>query len=206
MRAYSAAAERNAGPIAEALLELLPEGAQVLELASGSGQHARYLSERLPGVRWQPSDTSPEALTSIEQYRADADPERLLAPLKLDAATPPWGMTGLDAVVCINLIHISPWEATEGLFRGAAEALAETGALITYGPYRFDQVFLAASNQAFDQELRRRNPLWGVRDIADLKRLAAGAKLSLEQLRALPANNHLLVWRRSLTPARAGAD
>ncbi|MBX3184989.1 MAG: DUF938 domain-containing protein [Polyangiaceae bacterium] len=197
MKAFSEAAARNSRPIGEALLELLPRGARVLELASGSGQHAHYLSQLLPEVVWQPSDPSPEALASIECYRAESHPARLLKPLQLDAAAAPWGLQALDAVVCINMVHISPWEASRGLFHGAASALAETGALITYGPYRFDGVFLAESNREFDQSLRRRNPLWGVRDVTDLKRLAAEAGLSLSEQRALPANNHLLVWRRT---------
>ncbi len=197
MRAYSEAAQRNSGPIGEVLLTLLPRGAHVLELASGSGQHARYLSQLLPEVVWQPSDPAPEALASIECYRAEADPARLLSPLQLDAAAPPWGLEAQDAVVCINMVHISPWEASRGLFQGAASALTEAGVLITYGPYRFDGVFLAESNREFHHSLRRRNPLWGVRDVTALKQLAAEVGMSLSEQHALPANNHLLVWRRA---------
>ncbi len=196
MKYNAPAALRNQAPIAEVLKQVIPAGARVLELASGSGQHALYFSSVLPGVLWQPSDVSDEALASIAAYREGADAERFLPPIRVDAAAPPWGLSELDAILCVNMIHISAWESTVGLFGGGGVALKPGGALITYGPYRFDGVFTAPSNRDFDLDLKRRNPAWGVRDVADLTKLATQHGFQLESSHTLPANNHVLVWRR----------
>ena len=195
MRYHYPAADRNAEPILNVLRQSLPANAEVLELASGSGQHALYFSSRLPGVRWQPSDVSDESLASIRDYRTEGDPERLLDPIKLDATNPPWNVGKFDAIVCANMIHISPWIATQGLFGGGAQSLNPGGMLITYGPYRFSGVFTADSNREFDADLKRRNPEWGVRDVDDLEAVARNAGFTLERTHTMPANNHTLIWR-----------
>lgn len=195
MRYHAPAADRNSAPILEVLRQVLPAAAHVLELASGSGQHALYFSSRLPGVRWQPSDLSAEAIESIRSYRAEGDPERFLDPIQVDASAPPWGIQELDAISCINMIHISPWQASVGLFGGGATSLKPGGVVMTYGPYRFSGVFTAESNRAFDQDLKRRNPEWGVRDVDDLQHVAHRHGFSLESTHSLPANNHALIWR-----------
>lgn len=195
MRYHAPAADRNSAPILEVLRQVLPKAANVLELASGSGQHALYFSSHLPGVRWQPSDLSPEAIESIRSYRAEGDPERFLDPIQVDASAPPWGIRELDAILCINMIHISPWQASVGLFGGGATSLKPGGVLVTYGPYRFSGVFTAESNRAFDQDLKRRDPEWGVRDVDDLEGVANQHGFSLESTHSLPANNHALIWR-----------
>lgn len=195
MKYNAPAALRNQAPIAEVLKQIIPAGARVLELASGSGQHALYFSQELSGVIWQPSDLSDEALASIAAYREESDQARFLAPIRVDASAPPWGLSDLDAILCVNMIHISPWQSSIGLFAGGGAALKPGGALITYGPYRFDGVFTAPSNRDFDADLKRRNPQWGVRDVADLSKLAAAHGFKLESTHSLPANNHMLVWR-----------
>ncbi len=195
MRYHAPAADRNKGPILDVLKQVVPRDAYVLELASGSGQHALFFSSELSGVRWQPSDLNPEAIASIKSYRAESDPERFLDPILVDASNPPWGPTTLDAILCVNMIHISPWSASIGLFGGGAQSLKPGGVLVTYGPYRFGGVFTAPSNQAFDEDLKRRNPEWGVRDVNDLERVARERGFVLESTHSLPANNHLLVWR-----------
>jgi Protein of unknown function (DUF938) len=194
------AVARNRDPILAELAprlapDRLPSGL-VLELASGSGEHAVHFARALPHLQWQPTDLDPPALASIAAWRAEAGLPNLRAPLPLDV-TAPWPLERADAIFCANMIHISPWPATEALFAGAGRLLPAHGALFTYGPYRFGGVFTAPSNQAFDQSLRQRDPRWGVRDLDELRPLAAQHGLSLDENVAMPANNHLLVWRRA---------
>lgn len=194
-RRHAPAAERNAGPILEVLREVLPATGDVLEIASGSGQHAVAFAGALPGVTWQPTDGDPDALASIAAWREVAALPNLRAPLPLDV-TAPWPVTRADAIVCINMIHIAPWAATLALLDGAARALAPGAPLVTYGPYRFAGVTTAPSNDAFDASLRARDPAWGVRDVRDLAGEAAARGLLLARIVARPANNHVLVFVR----------
>ncbi len=196
-RAHSPAAERNAAPILAELQRLLPPGGLMLEIASGTGQHAAAFSAGLPGWEWQPTDADPALLPSIAGWCAGR--ERIRAPLQLDVAQPDWpGIPSpVDAIFCANLIHISAWEASAGLMHGAARHLTPRGLLITYGPYLEDGVTTAPSNLEFDLDLTSRNPAWGLRRREDVERIAADAGLALRERVGMPANNLLLVWGRT---------
>jgi hypothetical protein len=179
------------------LLEELPAKGTVLEVASGSGEHACFFAQALPNVTWQPTEVDERALASIATYRVDANLRNLLPPVRLNAAAEHWPISGADAILCINMIHIAPWRTCEGLFAGAARTLAAAKApLILYGPFRFHGRFTAESNAHFDEELRNQDPEWGVRDVNDLARLAQSVDFALEREVACPANNHILVFRR----------
>ena len=194
-KAFAPAADRNREPILGVLRRVLPKTGMVLEIASGTGQHAAFFSEQLPLLRWQPSDASPDALKSIEAWVADLERDNLLSPIELDVLQPSWPVRDADAILCINMIHISPWEATESLFRGASVLLREGSPLVTYGPYRLHGRHTAPSNAAFDESLRARNPRWGVRDVDELDALATRTGFSLVERVEMPANNMTLVWR-----------
>jgi SAM-dependent methyltransferase len=196
-RRHSPAAERNGPPILAALQRLLPARGLLLEIASGTGQHAAFLSAGLPGWQWQPSDVEPGALPSIAAWCAGLP--RVRPPLLLDVLDAAWpGVPApLDAIYCANMIHIAPWACTAGLLQGAARHLAPSGLLITYGPYLLDDEPTAPSNLAFDADLRARNPAWGIRRLADVAGLAASAGLQLRERLDMPANNKLLVWARA---------
>lgn len=195
-KGFAPAAERNRRPILDVLRRALPERGVVLEVASGTGQHAAFFSEHLPSLRWQPTDVAPDALRSIESWVAEENRENLLPPLELDVRWPTWPIDEVDAMLCINMIHISPWETTEALFAGAHALLTEGSPLITYGPYRLHGTHTAPSNAAFDQSLRSRNPRWGVRDIDELTALADREGFALNERVDMPANNMVLVWMR----------
>lgn len=193
---HSPAAERNAEPILDQLRRLLPARGRVLEIASGTGQHAVQFACALRGVEWQPSDTDPHALQVI-RIRADrAALPNLLPPVELDVESREWPVEHADAILCVNLMHISPWSATEGLLTGAGRCLPAGGILTVYGPFRFAGEHIAESNARFDTDLRARNPSWGIRDVADVTAIASDHGLDHEDTIALPANNHLLVYRR----------
>ena len=189
------ATERNREPIREVLARELPASGTVLEIASGSGEHAAYFARAFPHLVWQPSDADEPALASIAAWRADAELPNLCAPIALDVTAPSWPIAHADAILCINMIHISPWDATLGLFAGAARLLAGEALLYLYGPYRFGGVFTAASNAEFDRWLRDRDRRWGVRDIDEVVVAAAGHGFALREAVAMPANNHSLVFR-----------
>jgi len=194
----SPATARNRQPILEVLAPRLPDGARVLEIASGAGEHAVFLAGALPRVRWQPSDPDPEARASIAAWRAQAGLLNLAAPLALDAADPAtWPTEPLDAVVCINMIHISPWAAAEGLMAGAGRVLPAGGKLILYGPYLEADVPTAPSNFAFDESLKARDPAWGLRDLAAVEALAAANGFARVERIAMPANNLIVVFEKS---------
>jgi SAM-dependent methyltransferase len=195
-KGFAPAAERNRQPILDVLRRVLPPRGLVLEVASGTGQHAVFFSERLRALRWQPSDVSPDALRSIGAWVAELDRSNLLAPFELDVRWPAWPLAEADAVLSINMIHISEWETSEALFEGARKLLAPGAPLITYGPYRLHGEHTAPSNAAFDESLRSRNPRWGVRDIDDLTKLADRTGFTLEERVQMPANNMTLVWTR----------
>ena len=195
---HAPATERNREPIAAVLACELPASGTVLEIAAGTGEHAVFFAERFPALAWQPTDPSTEALASIAAYRADYHGTNLAAPLLLDAAVPDgWPVSKAAAIVCINMVHISPWAATLGLFRGAARILGSGGGpLILYGPYIEPGVATAPSNIDFDQSLKARNPEWGLRDLAAVDRVAAEAGFGRTARHAMPANNLTLIYRR----------
>lgn len=196
-RLQSPAAARNRQPILEVLRQVLPERARVLELASGSGEHALAFATAMPGWQWQPSDPTDEALASIAAWREAAALPNLSAPLRLDATDPDaWPQGPFDAVVTINLLHISPWAVAEALMARAGERLVPGGALYLYGPYRRGGEHTAASNAAFDADLRRRDPRWGVRDLEAVASEAERHGLALQRVVEMPANNLSVVLVR----------
>jgi SAM-dependent methyltransferase len=193
----SPATARNRQPILDVLSVRLPDGARVLEIASGAGEHAVFLAGALPRVSWQPSDPDPVARASIAAWRAQADLPNLAAPLALDAGDPAtWPTEPVDAVVCINMIHISPWATAEGLMAGARRLLRPGGRLFLYGPYIEADVPTAPSNLAFDESLKSRDPAWGLRDLADVQALAAKSGLAFVERIAMPANNLIVVFEK----------
>lgn len=195
-KGFAPAAERNRQPILEVLRRVLPASGLVLEVASGTGQHATFFSEQVPSVRWQPTDASLEALESIHGWVAEAGRDNLLSPLHLDVRWSRWPVEEADALLCINMIHISAWETTEALFAGASHLLASGSAMITYGPYRLHGEHTAPSNEAFDLDLRSRDARWGIRDVDELSELGDRTGFVLAERIAMPANNMTLVWRR----------
>lgn len=197
-RRHSPAAERNRAAILAELQRLLPPQGVLLEIASGTGQHAAHCSPGLPGWQWQPSDFNAETLPSIRTWCAGLDNVR--APLQLDVLAAEWpGVPAqVDAVFCANMIHAAPWACCGGLMRVAARHLAPQGVLITYGPYLEDGVETAPGNLGFDVDLRVRNAAWGLRRREDVEQEAAQSGLALRERVAMPANNLLLVWARRL--------
>ncbi|MCE4556486.1 DUF938 domain-containing protein [Roseateles cellulosilyticus] len=195
-RRHSPAAERNGPHILTALQRLLPPTGVLLEIASGSGQHAAFCSAGLPGWQWQPSDVDADALPSIVAW-CDGLPN-VRPPLHLNVLDDAWpGVPAqVDAIYCANMIHASPWPTTAGLMQGAARHLAPDGLLLTYGAYLVDGEPVAASNLAFDADLRTRHPAWGLRRLAAVVEQAEAAGLKLRERVAMPANNQLLVWAR----------
>jgi len=190
------AAARNREPILRVLRDYLPRPAHVLEIASGTGEHAVWFSTALPEVTWQPTDHDPEALSSIAAWRDRAGPPNLMPPLRLDATEDTWPVAQADAVVAINMIHIAPWSATRGLIAGAARVLTQGGMLFLYGPFREGGEHTAAGNVAFDADLRARDPSWGIRDLDEIAALAGQHGLTGPERIAMPANNLIVVFRR----------
>jgi hypothetical protein len=168
----------------------------VLEIASGSGEQVLAFARAFPKLLWQPSDADPVALRSIGAWRDDVPLFNLLPPVSLDARATGWPIASAEAIVCINMVHISPWAATEGLMRGAGRLLDAGAPLYLYGPYRQAGVETAPSNEAFDQSLKSRNPDWGLRDVDEVAAEADRHELVLERTIAMPANNLSLVFRR----------
>jgi hypothetical protein len=197
VRLRSPAAERNRGPILAELQRLLPAQGLALEIASGSGQHAAHFAVGLPAWRWQPTDHDPHALASIAAWcagLANVLPAQLL---DVSAAAWPAAPAQVDAIYCANMLHIAPWSACGALMRGAARHLAPQGLLLLYGPFFVDDEPAAASNVAFDADLRRRDPAWGLRQLSDVLAQAQSAGLRLRERVAMPANNLLLVLARA---------
>jgi cyclopropane fatty-acyl-phospholipid synthase-like methyltransferase len=195
-RRSAPAALRNREPIAEVLREWLPANGLVLEIASGTGEHAVYFAERFPALEWQPSDIHPDALASIKAWRAASGISNVRPPLVIDAASPDWPIQRADAVLSINMVHISPWRSALGLIDGAARLLPPTGPLILYGPWLKGDKPTAPTNLAFDADLKRRDPDWGLRRVEDFAIAAEKRGLELIESRAMPANNLMLLWRR----------
>lgn len=196
MKRHAPATQRNAGPIAEVLARELPAKGLVLEAASGTGEHAVFMARRFPALLWQPSDLDTEALASVDAYAAEAGLANLLPAVEFDAAKGNPPVAHAVALVCINMVHISEWKATVGLFGAGAKILPGNAPIILYGPYREDGVATAPSNLAFDRSLIERNPAWGLRDIADVDRLARDFGFERSYRYAMPANNLTLVYRR----------
>ncbi|HEV7392880.1 MAG TPA: DUF938 domain-containing protein [Burkholderiales bacterium] len=195
-RLVSPSADRNKGPILGVLERVLPKSGCVLEIASGTGQHAVHFARALTGLQWQPSDPDAEARRSIAAWCAQERLVNVREALALDVHDLPWPVTALDAVVCINMIHISPWTTTMSLFAGAKLALREGGVLYLYGPYRMHGVHTAPSNEAFDRSLRAQNPQWGIRDLDDVVRVAHIEDFDLIETVPMPANNFSVVFKK----------
>jgi len=195
MRRQAPAVARNRAPILDVLRPHLPARGLVLEVASGSGEHTAHFAEALPHLTFQPSDPDPAARTSIDAWAEGLANVR--PALTLDAATGTWPIERTDAVVCINMIHIAPWDATVGLIRGAARLLPANGTLFLYGPYFRPGVTTASSNLAFDRDLRARNPAWGLRNLDAVVALATAHGFSAPLTVEMPANNLSLVFRPS---------
>ncbi|MGA9581557.1 MAG: DUF938 domain-containing protein [Allosphingosinicella sp.] len=195
MKRSAPATERNREPIAAVLREILPGRGTLLEIASGTGEHAVFFAGLFPALRWLPSDPDPEALASIRARRDEAGLENLLEPVRVDAAAGTWPVATAAAILCVNMVHISPWAATEGLMRGAGRLLPAGAPLVLYGPYRRAGMPTAPSNEAFDSSLRARNPEWGLRDLEAVEAEAAKHGLRLERVVEMPANNLTLVFR-----------
>jgi hypothetical protein len=195
-RRHAPATLRNRDAIADVLREHLPASGTVLEIASGSGEHIVHFAQAFPHLLWQPSDCEPAALASIAAWAAQAGATNVRPPLPIDAQQPDWPIDRADAIVCINMVHISPWNATLGLFKGSARVLAEEAPIILYGPYFEQGVETAASNLAFDDSLKARNPAWGLRHLDDMDRAASDHGFACTSRHAMPANNLMLVYRR----------
>jgi hypothetical protein len=195
-RRSAPAALRNREPIAEVLSEWLPDRGLVLEIASGTGEHAVYFAERFPRLEWQPSDVHPDALASIDAWRASAALPNLRPAIALDAAADDWPIAAADAVLSINMVHISPWACATGLIDGATRVLPAGGLLILYGPWLKADIPTAPSNLEFDQQLKQRDPEWGLRRVEDFEAEAVKRGFLLEQVRTMPANNLMLLFRR----------
>lgn len=196
MRPICEAAERNKGPIAEAIAPWLPATGVVLEVASGTGQHALHFASRFPELLWQPSDPDLEAREAIESRRADSATANVAPPLDLDVLQCPWPLAEAQALVCVNMLHIAPWEACLALFAGA-KALLSTGApCAVYGPFSLDGGFNSEGNAEFDASLRRRDRRLGLRDVAQVVAAADAEAFELREQVAMPANNFTLVFTR----------
>jgi hypothetical protein len=187
---------RNRAPIADVLSAWLPSSGLVLEVASGTGEHSIYFAERFPSLEWQPSDVHQDSLESILAWREEAALPNVRPPLVLDAAAADWSIKRADAVLSINMVHISPWAAALGLLDGARRILSSGAPLIMYGPWFKDDIPTAPSNLAFDADLKFRDPEWGLRRVEDFAAAAGERGLSLEESRAMPANNLMLLLRR----------
>ncbi|MEN3749349.1 DUF938 domain-containing protein [Sphingomonas sp. HF-S3] len=194
MRRHAPATDRNRDPIADILADDLPDAGLVLEIASGTGQHCAWFAQRFPQLVWQPTDPDLESLVSIADWCADI--ANVLPPVGLDASADEWPVGRADAILCVNMVHISPWAATLGLMAGAGQLLDAGAPLILYGPYRQRDVPTAPSNEAFDLSLKARNPDYGLRHVEDVARVAADNRLTLRRIVSMPANNLMLVFRR----------
>jgi len=194
-RRSAPAALRNREPIADILRKWLPDRGLVLEIASGTGEHAVHFAQAFPNLEWQPSDVHPDALASITAWRDAAALPNLRAPVAIDATEPDWPITKADALLSINMVHISPWPAALGLLDGAGRLLASGAPLILYGPWLKNDMETAPTNLAFDADLQRRDPRWGLRRVEDFAAAASQRGLGLLEISVMPANNLMLLLR-----------
>ena len=196
LRQYAPATLRNRDPILGILRDVLPAKGCILEIASGSGEHVVHFATNFPELVFQPSDREPEALESIAAWVEATRVTNVLAPTALDVSQSPWPIAAADGILCINMVHISPWEATLGLVRGAAAILPSTAPFYLYGPYKREGFATAPSNQAFDKSLRDRNSTWGLRDLEAVAAAARSVGFSGPTIAEMPANNLSVVFRR----------
>ncbi len=197
-RLFYPATERNREPILSVLKEHLPENGQVMEIASGSGEHMMHFARSFPQIEWVPSDPDVQCRQSIAAWTEHLALKNVVVPLALDATNEEnWPQGPFDALVCINMVHISPWSATLGLMEKAARLIKSGGILFLYGPYKRDGQHTAESNVAFDGWLKTQNPAYGVRDMADVAEVAAVNGLCLAHVVDMPANNFSLVFQRA---------
>jgi Protein of unknown function (DUF938) len=194
---FAPATQRNRDAIAEALGGILPDAGTVLEIASGTGEHMIHFARTFPHLTWQPSDYDKAGLASIAAWSVEADLPNILPPVQIDASAANWPIAHAQAILCINMIHIAPWSATQGLMAGAARTLSTDGALYLYGPYLEADVATAPSNLEFDASLKSRNAEWGLRQLDDVTALAAEHGLHIERRILMPANNLSLIFRRA---------
>lgn len=197
LRRFAPAAARNRGPIADVVLPRLAQGARVLEIGSGTGEHAVHMAALRPDTRWQPSDPDPACRGSIAAWTAHTGLANIAPPIDLDVRTAPWPVAEADFILCCNLIHVAPWACTAALFRGAGRLLGAGGELLLYGPFRRGGSHTAPTNAAFDAALRRQDPDWGVRNLEDVADLAAGSGLEFVEAAPMPANNFCAVFERA---------
>lgn len=194
---HSPAADRNVGVIGDVLAEVLPPAGLVVEIASGTGQHVIAFAQRFPRLQWQPSDHVSEALASIDARRAQVGLDNVRAPLAIDVTEPQWPIERADAIVCANMIHISPWSSTLGLFAGSARLLGASSPLVLYGPFLEHEVVTAPSNAAFDASLRARDSQWGIRWRDEVEAVAAAHGFERRKRVQMPANNLILVFAKA---------
>lgn len=197
VRCFAPATLCNRDPILEVLRAVLPASGLVLELASGTGEHVVHFARHLPDLEWQPSDIIPVARQSITAWISAEELANVRAPIDVDAAGDPWPLDEAAAVICINMIHISPWEATVGLMRGAGRILASGSLLYLYGPYRRSDIPLELSNEAFDRDLQARDARWGLRELDAIVRCANEHGLAFDRVVEMPANNLSVIFRKA---------
>ena len=195
---HAPATARNREPILAVLQRVLPARGLMLEIASGTGEHAAYMAPRLPdALEWQPTDVSPAALAGIDAHARASGCERIRPALELDTTEATWPIAHCDAILCCNMIHIAPFEAAEGLFRGSARLLEGGAPLILYGPFKRHGAHTAPSNESFDAGLKARDPCWGVRCLdTEIAPLAERTGFALEEIVPMPANNLTAIFRR----------
>jgi hypothetical protein len=196
-RKYAPATVRNRDFILDVLRHVLPTTGVILEIASGWGEHVVHFARNLPSLAFQPSDPEPEARMSVEAWVKASQVTNVRAPIVLDASQSPWPIASADGIICINMVHISPWDATVGLITGAAAILPRGSPLYLYGPYERKGFATAPSNQVFDQNLRDRNPKWGLRDLEAVAAIAQSVGFSVPTVTEMPANNLSVVFRRT---------
>jgi Protein of unknown function (DUF938) len=196
-RLYSPSASRNTQPILKILQGILPDKGLVLELASGTGEHVCAFAQAFPNLTFQPSDVDGPSLESIRLATQEMGLSNVLPPLRIDATDEDWPVSQADAIICINLVHISPFEACEGLMRGSGKVLSPGGYLYLYGAYKFDGQHTSPSNVAFDGYLRSQNPAWGVRDLKEVKQAAQRHGLSFVKCVDMPANNFSVIFQQA---------
>ena len=194
---YAPAVLRNCDAILSVLKLTLPKNGLVLEIASGSGEHAAFFAPRLEGLTWQPSAPSPESQASISSWAEETQSGNLLTPVKLDVLVEPWPVLQADAMVCINMIHISPWAVTKSLIAGAGRTLRTGGILYLYGPYKVNGEHTSLSNQAFHESLKSRDSQWGIRDLTDIISEAKTQGLMHTQSIQMPTNNQSIIFERT---------
>jgi SAM-dependent methyltransferase len=194
VKRHAPAADRNREPILAALQRILPDAASVLEIGSGTGQHAAFFTSRAEWI-WQPTDADPAAVASIAAYGFESQKAGFLPPIELDVRRDPWPAGPFDAVFSANVIHIAPWPVCLAIIDGASGVLVNGGALVLYGPFRVSGEFTAESNAAFDARLRSEDPAWGVRDVSDITAAAREKGFGEPEVIPMPANNHVLAFR-----------